>query len=53
MLVIGDPLNATICPDFDANHSCDLPCALAEMQENDRGLTIDVAERQPPRHGHA
>jgi len=53
MLVIGDPLNVIVCAHFDPDNAPDLPCAIAEMQKNDRGFTIDVAERQPPPHLHA
>jgi len=53
MLVIGDPLNVIVCAHFDPDNAPDLPCAIAEMQKNDRRFTIDVAERQPPPHLHA
>ena len=53
MLVIGDPLDSAVCAHLDPNDACDRPRAIAGMQENDRGLTIDLAECQPPRDAHA
>jgi Rhodopirellula transposase DDE domain len=52
-LVISDPVDLAVCAHFRFNDSRDVPRAVAHMQQNDPGLTVDVAQCQPPRHPHA
>jgi len=53
VLVIGDSLDSAVRAQVHPNDSFDRPRAVAEEQENDRRLTVYLAQCQPPRHGHA
>src|SRR5262245_13702220 len=53
VLVIGNPVDSPVCAHFRLDDSRDFPRTIAQMQENDPGLTIDVTQCQPPRYPHA
>jgi len=52
VLIIGDVLHPPVRSDIEANDSFDVPLAVALVEENDRGLIVHIAQRQPPCHLH-
>ena len=52
MLVIGDPLDPAVRCHIEPDDSLDFPRAVPEIEENDRGLAVHFAQRQPPCHPH-
>ena len=53
MLIIGDPPDLPIRCNIEPNDSFNFPHTVPEIEENDRGLAVHLAQCQPPRRPHS